>query len=255
MSRSNPTEKAINPAKKWFEWAAKKNTFYYYDKDAVNPSDSTTKGIDINVPFPFKFVVLDTLHTMKGYNKPKKEGYWANEIRDTKKEPFKIMSKNGVEAQGLYENVKGKVVGCKYYKSIYIGFFNENKEITIGNIKLSGTAMSDFMEFEKGKKITEGCIIIKYSRKIEDGDDIYYSPIFEQGKISPETDAKAIELDKVLQEYLTQYFANSAAVTPTPVTDVDVKSETPETDALFPKEKEHVNPVSVSNDFDDDIPF
>ena len=199
MSRSNSEgEKLQHPCKSFMQWAAKKAELSYYDKE--------TK-LDVIVPIPFRFLVLDELHTIRGYNKPKKEGYWSNEVRDTKKQVIKIQSKAGVQAEGLYEDIKGKVAGAKYNKAVYIAYFDTNKALKLGCLLLSGTAMSDWFDFCKGKNVKTGAIKIEGTRKVEDGEDVYYSPIFNQIECKPETEALAIELDKALQVYLKAYFS------------------------------------------------
>ncbi len=88
MSRSNPTENLTSPCKHYFEWDADKGAFKYYDKE---------KKENVEVPLPFKFIVLDELNTIKGFYKEKKSSFWANEIRDTKKDILTVRTKLGVE--------------------------------------------------------------------------------------------------------------------------------------------------------------
>jgi hypothetical protein len=52
---SQPT---TNPATKFFEWKSNEKTFAYYDKETKT---------NVSVELPFKFLVLDELHTVKGW--------------------------------------------------------------------------------------------------------------------------------------------------------------------------------------------
>ena len=51
--------KSKNPAKKFLSWKSEEKCFAYYDKD---------KKENILVPLPFKFVILEHYHTVKGWN-------------------------------------------------------------------------------------------------------------------------------------------------------------------------------------------
>jgi len=48
-----------NPATKFLDWKSDQKGFSYYDKGL---------GKNVEVPLPFKFVFLDELSTVKGWN-------------------------------------------------------------------------------------------------------------------------------------------------------------------------------------------
>ncbi len=260
MSRSIPDNRAVNPAKKWFAWDSDGKSFKFYDKEAPHPTDSTKKGANISVPLPFRFLVLDTLHTIGGFSDADSSGVYSNEVRDIKKEILNIRIKKNVVASGIYEQVKGKVIGARYAQSVYIGYFDENKELQLGNIKIEGASLGAWINYCKVNKPTEGGIGVKETLYFEKNKKVNWNePIFEAIKVSSETDAKAMALDAVLQDYLKAYFNNVSSES-TPVTDVNVSSEpTPEpTKSIEEMIPEGPAPVTAQNsglpsDFDDDF--
>ena len=147
MSRSNNTEIA-NPSKVYYEWSGAQGNFKYFDKERGE------KGERVTVPLPFKFIVLDTLSTIKGYSDADKSGFWSNEVRDIKKDELTVKTRQGIAARGVYENVNQSrdCRGAKYCQSVYIGAYIDNK-LTICNIWLDGAAMSAWIDFRKQGKI------------------------------------------------------------------------------------------------------
>lgn len=212
MSRSNPEVRLINPAKRFFEWNGDQGGFRYYDKD---------KKEKVNVPLPFTFLVLDQLVTVGGFSDAMQSGFWSNEIRkrDIKNGILKVRTKKGLVCEGSWNDIKGKEAGMDYCESVYIGFFDENKELVIGNIKMKGAAISAWFNYtngefdEKGKRLTEahdpykGAITVKTMLDGKKGKTEYKIPVFENKEIKPETEQLAVDLDAKLQEFLKAYFA------------------------------------------------
>lgn len=220
MSRSNNTE-LKSPATRFFEWNGDKGGFKYFDKERGE------KGENVSVPLPFRFLVLDQLTTIAGYSDADQSGFWSNEIRDTKKETLSVRTKKGLEMTGLYEQVKEKLSskGADYAKSVYIAYYNENKELVIGNIKMKGAAISAWIDFCKKAKVYEGAVQVKTMLEGKKGKTVYQIPVFEAIPVTPETNDIAIGLDKELQCYLTEYFARRASNEPE-VTQEEIKPET-----------------------------
>lgn len=160
------------------------------------------------VKMPFPFLVLDELATIKGYSKSDESGYWSNQVRNTTKQPFTVRTKAGIVETALYKELKCTAKGAKYAKSVYCAFFDENKELAIGNITFVGAALSAWIEFSKAHKTDTGCVIIEgKSAEKTNGATKYFEPVFGfKEKVSEETEQKALELDKELQTYLTAYF-------------------------------------------------
>lgn len=226
MSRSINTERTPNPAKRFLQWDSDSKQFSYWDKELPNAANPEKKGAKVFIPLPFQFLVLDTLHTMSGFSDADSAGYYANEIRDTKKERISLKMKGKEVINGLYEDIKGKCNGSRYAQSVYIAFFDKdaagNKSLVIGNIKMEGASLGSWIDFCSGRKITEGAIKVATSKYVEKNKKVNWNePVFEAINAKPETDAKAIELDGVLQAYLTEYF-NAAKVETTPVSEMNV---------------------------------
>jgi dsDNA-binding SOS-regulon protein len=207
MSRSNPTETLTNPAKLFIEWSGSEGKFSYYDKD---------KKEKVFLDMPVRFIPLDVLSTVKGYDENAKKGYWSNEVRSTKQDVMVLRSKDGVEHTGLYETIKEKFSskGVDYIQSVYAAF-KIGKELSIVNFQLKGSALSPFIEFCKGKKISEIGVEIKSSTPKKKGAVKYFEPVYEVMGVSEATDKQAVELDKELQEYLSAYLAKNKSNVPT----------------------------------------
>lgn len=202
MSRSNNNE-ITNPAVRFFEWNGDKGHFKYYDKENKK---------QIEVALPFTFLVLDCLSTIAGFCESDNSGYWSNEVRDIKKETFTIRTKKGKAFEGNYDAVKAaSLTGAKYCQSVYIAF-KENKDspLQIGNVKMVGSSLGSWIEFRKKNKVMEGAITVKSCLEGKKGKTIYQMPVFSKIVTSPETDEKAIALDKELQEYLKAYFLKNS---------------------------------------------
>jgi len=197
MSRSNPNDRPINPATRFFQWNGEKGYFHYYDK---------VKKEKVTCPLPFVFLVLDELTTIKGWSDADSSGIWANEVKDIKTGILSVRTKKGEQIAGTYENIKGKVSGADYCKSVYIAFKNEEKELVIGNIAIQGASLSSWIEFSKGINVQQGAIRVEDCIDGKKGSVSYKMPNFVQFTPSAETEAKAVDLDKKLQEYLKEYF-------------------------------------------------
>lgn len=220
MSLSRPSNRTPNPATRHFEWKGKDGHLQYYDKEAKE---------NVIVKLPFKFLLLDRLATVTGYNKKLKSGIYSNEVRDTRSDPFivKVFS-GGIAAEGVWAEIKDKVTsramgGC-FASNCYIAF-RDGKELALGALKLSGCALGPWFEFEKlhrktvanpfapdGKRIEElhaKAIVINKGKPNEEGEIAFVPPLFSLVDKTAETHAAAMKLDDELQEYLDGYFART----------------------------------------------
>lgn len=198
MSFSNPT--LTNPAVRFYRWAGSLGELQWYDKE---------KKESINVPLPFKFIVLDQLGVITGYNKPAKTGFYSNEVRNSRKEEFVVKSNKAVVYQGLYKNDQGIVQmpkGAEYAQSIYIAY-KQDGEWVIGNIRASGSARSAWFDFKRLHALEAGYVVMTKGemQTAQTGD--FYPPKFEWGKLTEEQHRAAWELDQKLQIYLNQYLS------------------------------------------------
>ena len=152
MSRSNNTE-IINPSTKFLKWDGENGGFKYWDKE---------KEKNISIPFPFTFLVLDILVTIGGYSNDDKSGFWANEVRRIAKDELTVRTAKGVQAKGLYNDIKNdpNLNGAKFCQSVYIAMYDDNKELVIANIQLTGAALSAWFDFKKKTKVYEKAVHI-----------------------------------------------------------------------------------------------
>jgi len=262
MSRSNPEgERLINPANRFFQFKGDDGIFQYYDKELDNPKTGK-KGMNISIPLPFTFIVLDILSTITGYSDAKKGGFYSNEVRNVKTDKLFVRCGKEKYEEGLWADIKGKDSSMDYAASVYIAYMNANKELTIGHIKMSGACLSAWIEFIKlkgSKEVYANAICVIGCSDHKKGKVDYKMPIFTLKPIKAETNQKALELDLLLQDYLKNYFANGSNVPkPTPeeeaklVAPVVLPEETPE-----PVMRNRAAQQAV-NDFvtpEDDLPF
>jgi len=199
MSRSNQIE-IINPSKYFFEWQGSTGKIKYFDKNKGE------KGEQVILPLPFSFLVLDKLATIKGFSDEDSSGFWSNEIRSIKDEKLTVRTKKGIYEQAYYPELKSTGKGAKYSQSVYIAYKDGN-ELVLANFQIFGSAIGAWIDLCKGKDIYKYAITISGATAAKKGATNFFIPEFKlSAVISPETEAKAIELDKTLQDYLNAYF-------------------------------------------------
>lgn len=221
MSRSNPSaDGQSNPATRFFEWAGSTGKIKYYDK-----VEKQTYEVDL----PFSFLVLDQLNTITGFNKRDKSGYWSNEVRNITTDPLTVRTKAGVKAESVLYNSKAMAdilaAGGKYTKSVYIAYQNDEKELVLGHLKLAGSAIGAWIEFTKANNVLNIAVVIENATPAKNGTTDYFIPVFGARAVTPETNTKANELDKELQEYLSQYLSSKRVVPSEHVASADVEIE------------------------------
>lgn len=206
MSRSNPTSHSANPATRFFEWKGGDGKLVWYNKE--------TKEVEtVAMPKGFRFLVLDQLSTVTGYNDKMKSGIYSNEVRDVRADAMVVKLFQGGEiANGIWSNIKERVSfkDGKFACSVYIAF-KDGDELKIGNIKMSGCALGPWFDFAKKNQsaINEKAIVIWAGEEVTKGSGrsaiIFNPPVFTVAEVSPETNEQAIGLDAELQEFLKGY--------------------------------------------------
>ncbi len=197
MSKSNP--KLENPCKKFIDFKSDKGQFFFYDKE---------NEVQMELPLPIYFVVLDELSTISGYNKKNDCGIYSNEVHRTTDEIFRVKTfKGGESIIGMYADIKDsiKALGGKYTKSVYALLIKDGGETELVNFKFKGAAFSAWLDKTMdADKVVVG-IINTFEEK--NGNTTYRVPVFKPFKLTSELNEKAIEADKVLQKYLKEYKA------------------------------------------------
>ena len=101
MSRADKFKSSSsNPATFWMEWDSGNKCLKYWDKDAEK---------QVQVPLPFKFLVLEEAHKAGGYSEKHSCGVFSNEVLTLKNEPIKVQLRNAVKtivADGLWNDIK-----------------------------------------------------------------------------------------------------------------------------------------------------
>jgi len=201
-----------NPATKFLEWKSDQKGFSYYDKGLAK---------NVEVSLPFKFVFLDELSTVKGWNDASSSGIFANEVKYLSKEPMTVKAfKGGEIAKGLYNEIKERVknAGGHYSKSVYIML----EDGSLANIQLKGSATQQWGEFVKANRqsITRTWVNVKTATESKKGKVVFSVPNFTIGDDihdleARDADAKFDELEAYLKTYLAKV----------DVEDIDVEEE------------------------------
>ena len=126
-----------NPSTKFLQWKSNEKCFEFYNKETQQK---------VSVPLPFKFLVLDEMHTVSGWNDASSSGIFSNEVKFISKEVMTVKPFKGNEiAKGLYKDIKEKIVsaGGHYVKSIYIML----EDGSLANLQLKGSAVQKWGEF------------------------------------------------------------------------------------------------------------
>lgn len=198
MSRSQP--KLTSPVTRIFEWGGRAGKLTYYDREAKEQKD---------VKLPFQFLVLDQLACVTGFSKIANFRIWSNEVRPENLKTDKIIIRT--KGEDLYTGLYDKNVvprGAGYTQAIYIAYYTESGELAIGKLLAAGSARGAWFDFRKTRNVDNGKVIITGHGDLEGDDAIqWYPPIFKWDHSAEEEDRIANQLDGIVQEYLTRYFA------------------------------------------------
>lgn len=201
MSRSNPTEKIPNPAKRFHEWSGKNGNLSHYDKE---------KQENVITQIPFTFILLDEMATIKGWHDASDSGIYSNEVKDTRSDVMVVKSfKGGTIAEGFYRQISDKVKaqGGHFVANLYIAYRDQEK-LELGALQFKGAALREWMEFRKNnqEEIWKKAISITKTTEGKKGSIVFQNPFFELKDITPKTNEEAAEIDRELQKYLSVYF-------------------------------------------------
>ena len=208
-----------NPSTRFMEWKSNDKSFSFYSK-----ADEK----ELHQTLPFKFLLLDELHTIGGWNDSSESRIFANEVKFIGKQEITVKAfKGGVLAKGLYSAIKdqAKNAGGHYLKSIYI-MLEDN---SLANIKLKGSAVKEWGDFTQANRAALSGQWIEVNGAIEakKGSIKYSTPEFTLGKIlTPNEESDADACFDVLEAYLKAYLVKEdteevEAVPAEPVDDLD----------------------------------
>jgi hypothetical protein len=209
MSTSNRrgafSQPQSNPATKFFDWKSNDKCFEYYDKEAQ---------AKVQIPLPFKFLVLDELHAIKGWNDATSSGIFSNEVKFISKEVMTVKPFKGNEiAKGLYKDIKEKIVaaGGHYVKSIYIML----EDGTLANIQLKGAAVQKWGEFtaKTRQRLPDEWVIVENVVDGKKGAVKFYTPDFKfERSLSESESEQADECFNTLESYLKTYLTKAEPI-------------------------------------------
>ena len=207
-----------NPATKFIDWKSNDKNFSFYDKELKE---------NVAIPLPFKFLVLDEMHTVKGWNDATSSAIYSNEVKFISKEVMTVKPFKGNEiAKGIYKDIKEKIVaaGAHYVKSVYVML----EDGTLANVQLKGSAVQAWGEFTQKTKsrLSEEWVQVATAKEGKKGAVKFNVPEFTFSKsISDLESEQADEAFNTLEAYLKTYLTKS-------VNEIEVVDEVEETEDL-----------------------
>ena len=194
-----------NPASKFIDWKSNDKCFSYYDKETKE---------NVSLPLPFKFLVLDELHTIKGWNDATQSAIYSNEVKWISKDELLVKPFKGNEiAKGLYKDIKEKVksAGAHYVKSVYCML----EDGSIANLQLKGAACQSYGDFtaKTRSRLSDEWIEVSNAIEGKKGAVKYTTPEFKFKKCLSDAEADlADEAFNTLEAYLKTYLIKSEPV-------------------------------------------
>jgi hypothetical protein len=194
-----------NPSTKFIEWKSNDKCFSYYDKEEQK---------NISIPLPFKFLVLDELHTIKGWNDATSSAIYSNEVKFISKETLTVKPFKGNEiAKGLYKDIKEKIVaaGGHYTKSIYIML----EDGSLANIQLKGSAVQKWGDFTQKtrNRLPDEWVQVASALDGKKGAVKFWTPEFTFLKSLSESEMDlADEAFNILETYLKAYLVKAEPI-------------------------------------------
>lgn len=191
-----------NPATKFIEWKSNDKCFNYYDKDAQK---------NVEIPLPFKFLVLDELHCIKGWNDASSSNIYSNEVKFISKEVMTVKPFKGNEiAKGYYKDIKDKVVaaGGHYTKSIYVML----EDGSLANLQLKGSGVQKWGDFTQKtrNRLADEWVTVAKAEDGKKGAVKFSTPSFSfANSISEEEANMADDAFNILESYLKTYLAKA----------------------------------------------
>jgi hypothetical protein len=202
-----------NPSTKFIEWKSNDKCFSFYDRET---------SANVQIPLPFKFLVLEELHTVKGWNDSLKGQIVSNEVKFISKEVLKVKTfhkdANGKNIktdmiEGVYSEVKEKIKssGAHYVKSVYIML----EDGSIANLQLKGASCQAYGDFTQKtrSRLSDEWVEVASATDGKKGAVKYTTPEFKFAKsISDGESDLADEAFNTLEAYLKAYLVKSDIV-------------------------------------------
>jgi hypothetical protein len=195
------TNENPNPAELFIQWKSDHQKFSYWDKE---------KEANIFIELPFKFLTLDVLQTVKGYNPKRKSGIYSNEVKKISSEKLTVryFDEKELIAEGLWNEIKDDVDMYKghYALSIYIML----EDGRMANLSLKGAGVGQWFEFTKKTKqrLYDEWISVNGFKDGKQGSVEFTYPVFEfSGSLAEDDAVNADGVFDTLEMYLKSYLA------------------------------------------------
>lgn len=194
-----------NPATKFIDWKSNDKCFSFYNKETSSNEQ---------IPLPFKFLVLDEMHCIKGWNDATQSAIFSNEVKFISQETMTVKPFKGNEiAKGLYKDIKDKIVaaGGHYVKSVYIML----EDGTLANLQLKGSAVQKWGEFTQKtrNRLPDEWVQVATALEGKKGAVKFHTPEFTFFKSLSEDEANlADEAFNILEAYLKAYLVKAEPV-------------------------------------------
>lgn len=203
MSLSNPRLK--NPASKFISWSGSKGKFFYYDPEKGE------KGENVFFDKPIYVVPLDEMATIKGFHDKSQSGIYSNEVKNTTKEILIVKAfKGGTIASGLYQDIKGKLEGGDYAKSVYCALINivqDGTELELVNLSLHGSSIGPWIDAKINIDSGNVIVLSPSTEPLKKGSTTYFAPKIVKSKIRADILERCKQMDIDLQNYLKGYLS------------------------------------------------
>lgn len=192
-----------NPATKFIEWKSEEKAFMYYDKEEKK---------NVVVPMPFKFLTLMELHVVKGWHEASKSGIISNEVKYIGKEEMTVRTFGGIQiAKGLYKEIKDRLQGGRYHKSVYIMLPNGE----LANFSFRGAVVKEWGEFTKKTKsrLSDEWIVVNAYDTHKKGRVEYTTPVFKFNLSLTEKEGMMADTAyDTVAAYIEKYIESKAAI-------------------------------------------
>lgn len=205
MSRTRPVEHTTNPCRYFINWDSSNVCWKVFDRrEKVERSHPATGDQGL------KFIVLDHLNSVDGFNDELNNSYYGNEVRNVSKEPLTVYCKKKKIAEGLWVDIKQNVSGLSFAKVVYVMAKIDN-EYQIARMSMSSISCGAWFEFvqklggESSLDKENKDIVISVSGTIpgKKGSVTFNTPVFAvvSRTLTPEAVEKADAFDMQLQAY------------------------------------------------------
>jgi hypothetical protein len=194
-----------NPSTKFIEWKSNDKCFSFYDRET---------SANVSIQLPFKFLVLDELHTVKGWNDASSSQINSNEVKFISRDEMVVKPFKGNEiAKGLYKDIKERIkaAGGHYVKSVYCML----EDGSIANLQLKGAACQSYGDFtaKTRSRLTDEWVVVAKAIDGKKGAVKYTTPGFEFDKSLSESEADlADEAFNTLEAYLKTYLTKAETI-------------------------------------------